>query len=87
MAKEMKIDSPEFKKVQDCSDQLGKMIIGYMAENELNVPHGLSVMAAATINVIETLCSVINENPHDMLDVYIDGLRAGGEDDFKAKGV
>ena len=87
MAKEMTKDSPEFKKVQDCSNELGKMIIGYMADHALNVPHGLSVMAAATINVIETLCSVLDEDPRSMLDVYIDGLRVGSEEEIKAKGL
>lgn len=87
MAKEMTPNSPEFLKVRDCSNELGKKICKYLADNELNVPHGLSVMAAATIGVIETLCSVIDEDPREMLEVYIGGLREGGEDDFKSKGL
>ena len=83
----MTMDSPEFLKVRDCSNELGHIMMDYLVEHELILPHGLSVMAAATIGVIETICRAYDEDPHEMLDVYIGGLKEGGEDDMKTKGL
>lgn len=81
----MTMDSPEFKAVREASDELGQMICKFLADRQMNIPHGLAIMAAATIGVIETLCKVIEDDPKEMLDTYISGLQVGTEEELKAK--
>lgn len=83
----MTTDSPEFKAVRTASDDLGQMICQFLAERSMNVPHGLAVMASATIGVIESLCQAIGEDPKEMLTTYIGGLSVGTEEEMKAKGL
>lgn len=73
------MDAEAFKHIKKCSDELGPIICEYLADNTLNVPHGLSVMAAATITVIENLSHVVGEDPKIMFNTYIDGLKVGLE--------
>ena len=85
MAKEKKMtmDSPEFGHIRDCSNELGPMLCKYLADNSLSVAHGLSVLASATITVIENLCAVIGEDPKEMLNTYVEGLKVGFEEELK----
>lgn len=81
----MSMDAEAFKHIKECSDELGPMICEYLAVNTLSVPHGLSVMAAATITVIENLSRVIGEDPKVMFNTYIDGLKIGWEKQEEAR--
>ena len=81
--KKMTMDSPEFGHIRDCSNELGPMLCKYLADQSLGVAHGLSVMASATITVIENLCAVSGEDPREMLDTYVEGLKVGFEEELK----
>ena len=81
--KKMTMDSPEFGHIRDCSNELGPMLCKYLADNSLSVAHGLSVLASATITVIENLCAVIGEDPKEMLNTYVEGLKVGFEEELK----
>lgn len=75
------MDSPEFKAIKDATTELSQMICEYIAGKGLSVPHGLTVMAAATIEVIETVCEVIGEDAGEMMQTYIGGLQEGWENE------
>lgn len=90
MAKEQKqvtMDSPEFKAIKDATTELSQMICEYIAGKGLSVPHGLTVMAGATIAVIETVCEVIGDDAGEMMQTYIGGLQGGWENEKDAKSV
>lgn len=90
MAKEQKqvtMDSPEFKAIKDATTELSQMICEYIAGKGLSVPHGLTVMAGATIAVIETVCEVIGDDAGEMMQTYIGGLQEGWNNEKDAKSV
>jgi len=80
-------DDPQFQKIKNCGNELAEIICNYMAEHQLNIPHGLTVMASATIGVIESTCAAIGEDPRTMLDIYTGGLKEGVENEIKEKGL
>ena len=84
--KQMAMDSPEFKAVKDATTELSQMICGYIAGKELSVPHGLTVMAGATIAVIETVCEVMGDNADEMMQTYIGGLQGGWKKEMDVRG-
>lgn len=78
-------DDPEFKKIREATNELSTMMCEYIANKGFDIPHGLTVMAGATLGVIESVCDVIGENPNTMIDVYIGGLRDGMTNEIKEK--
>ena len=78
-------DDAEFKKIREATNELSAMMCEYIANKGFNIPHGLTVMAGATLGVIESVCDVIGENPDTMIDVYIGGLRDGMTNEIKQK--
>ena len=83
--KQVTMDSPEFKAIKDATTELSQMICEYIAGKGLSVPHGLAVMAGATIAVIETVCDVIGDDAGEMMQTYIGGLQEGWENEKEQK--
>lgn len=88
MAKEkMTTDSPEFKAIKEATNELSAMICEYIAGKGFNVPHGLTVLAGATISVVETICELIGDDAGEMMKTYIGGLQEGWENEKDAKSL
>lgn len=85
--KEITTDSLEFKAIKEATNELSAMICEYIAGKGLSVPHGLTVMAGATIAVIETVCEVIGDDAGEMMQTYIGGLQEGWENEKDVKSV
>lgn len=81
------MDSPEFKAISDATNELSAMICEYIAGKGLSVPHGLTVLAGATIAVVETVCEVIGDDAGVMMQEYIGGLQEGWKNEKDAKSV
>ena len=85
--KQVTMDSPEFKAIKDATAELSAMICEYLAGKGFSVPHGLTVLAGATIAVVETVCEVIGDDAGVMMQEYIGGLQEGWENEKDAKSV
>lgn len=73
----MTMDSPEFRAIHDATTELSQMICEYIASKGFSVPLGLTVMAGATIAVIESVCEVMGDDAGKMMQTYISGLQDG----------
>lgn len=85
--KEITTDSPEFKAIKEATNELSAMICEYIADKGFSVPHGLTVMAGATIAVVETVCEVIGDDAGEMMQTYIGGLQEGWKNEKDVKSV
>jgi hypothetical protein len=85
--KEITMDSPEFKAIKEATNELSAMICEYIAGKGFSVPHGLTVMAGATIAVIETVCEVMGDDAGEMMQTYIDGLQGGWKNEMDVRKV
>lgn len=85
--KQMTMDSPEFRAIHDATTELSQMICEYIASKGFSVPHGLTVMAGATIAVIETVCKVMGDDAGEMMQTYIDGLQGGWKNEMDVRKV
>lgn len=83
MSKTMTMDSPEFREVYDASEELGRMIVAFMVEKSVNIPHALAIMASSTIDVIRTIAHAIDEDPAEMMETYIGGLQTGFKEEMR----
>jgi len=85
--KQMTMDSPEFRALRDATAELSQMICEYIAGKGFSVPHGLTVMAGATIAVIESVCEVMGGDAGEMMQTYIDGLQGGWKNEMDVRKV
>lgn len=85
--KQVTMDSPEFKAIKDATTELSAMICEYIAGKGFSVPHGLAVLAGATIAVVESVCEVIGDDAGEMMKTYIGGLQEGWENEKDTKSL
>ncbi len=85
--KQVTMDSPEFKAIKDATNELSAMICEYIAGKGFSVSHGLTVLAGATIAVVETVCEVIGDDAGEMMQEYIGGLQEGWKNEKDAKSL
>ena len=83
--KQVTMDSPEFKAIKDATTELSQMICEYIAGKGFSIPHGLTVMAGATIAVIETVCEGVGDDAGEMMKNYIGGLSEGWKNEKDVK--
>lgn len=83
---EMTMDSQELKAIMDATIELSAMICNYISGKGFGVPHGLTVLAGATIAVVETVCDVMGDDADMMMQEYIGGLE-GWKNEKDAKSL
>lgn len=63
----------ELKKISD--NITDYILLKQFAENEVNVPDALTVLACTTTSIIRSLCSVIGEDAERMITVFCNGMQ------------
>lgn len=81
--KQITTDSQELAAAED----LALMINQFMLERNMNIASGLTVMSAAAVAVIESVCKAVGEDPKEGLQAYIDGLQAWTDEETTAEGL